>query len=121
MKKCDWCGRYYSPSGMLAKDAEHLGDLADKAGLGLVTSLGGGLMRLGGKRNFCSEECKQNYMAAHQGSGGSGGVATGAVAELRLRKLPRVQKRLPRTGRRPLQCGQRQNRQGRITRLLYNQ
>lgn len=85
-KKCDWCGRYYTPS--FSADRDMGNTFMDAMGLSIVTKAIGGAARLAGKRNFCSKQCKLAYEQSKNGgaTGGSqegnsqnsgGGIASG--------------------------------------------
>jgi hypothetical protein len=63
LKRCDYCGEWYTPSFSVDRDCGN--EAIDQLGLGLLRQAGKGIARLAGKKNFCSKECREAWEAEH--------------------------------------------------------
>jgi len=69
---CDYCGRTFEKKGFLTNgDRSAARAASDQLGLGLLGQIGRGIAHTAGKRNFCSDECRQAYYADHPEEAGS--------------------------------------------------
>lgn len=75
LKKCDWCGQLYTP--MFSGDRDLGNEFMNQMGLGLFTSVGKGIGKLAGKKNFCSAECKQAWKEDYEMRKANGQLTAG--------------------------------------------
>lgn len=75
LKKCDWCGRLYTP--MFSGDRDLGNEFMNQMGLGIFKSIGKGIGKLAGKKNFCCSECKQAWKEDYEMRKANGQLTTG--------------------------------------------